>query len=521
MFFGLLAAWLAGVGPVGAVTVSSPVVQIHWLGLKQIGTETNAVRFMSLWNLPESEKLRAQTLDKLSRWGRAGATNPATAQLRPLLDDLVSAESYLEVRGATNQQMVLALRLPADRARLWETNLAAVLEALTGIHPIAVSGRLGWALKKHHPPDLIELTRAGEWTLIGAATKTNALLADFADRISKNHAPCSTATTNFWLAAELDLPRFISVFHLPPSILNLISSSANLQLTVTGDGEYVVTRGTLDFPTPLGLTLRPWTIPTNVIQEPLLGFTAVRSASARLAASEFWSSNSLGRAPDQLYLWTQSGVPMQTYFAAPSSAASNQVSRLAGYVLDRINPLLAANGPAGAGEFRRAPDGVGLAWNGLPFMSPFLQFTESAAGPVVVGGLFPPDGQTNHPPSPELLRLLATTTNLVVYDWELTGPRVETWLYIGQFFRLAFAQAQLPPESTAVNWLKAIEPQLGNCATLVTQTGSARLTFQRKSALGLTALELQLLADWLESPRFPVGIHTHSAPPDLPFPSDK
>jgi len=40
------------------------------------------------------------------------------------------------------------------------------------------------------------------------------------------------------------------------------------------------------------------------------------------------------------------------------------------------------------------------------------------------------------------------------------------------------------------------------------------LTFARKSTLGFTALELHLLADWLESPRFPHGLHTFPAPPD-------
>src|SRR5438874_7029306 len=45
---------------------SADVTRIHWLGKKRIAAETNAAGFMKIWNLPESARLEAQTLDKLS-----------------------------------------------------------------------------------------------------------------------------------------------------------------------------------------------------------------------------------------------------------------------------------------------------------------------------------------------------------------------------------------------------------------------------------------------------------------------
>src|ERR1035437_10225057 len=181
------------------------MARVHWLGMTRIAADTNAVRFMTLWDLPESAALEAQTLDKLAlvmvgdqaavaaitnappakaktEGGRqkperpAGTSNiqhptansqqpitnvqgkaqskdrtsnlePRTSNLehpaspltndasritppivnlqalllRPLLDDLVQEECYLEIQQATNQapEFALAIRLDEQHASLW------------------------------------------------------------------------------------------------------------------------------------------------------------------------------------------------------------------------------------------------------------------------------------------------------------------------------------------------------------------------------------------------------------------
>src|SRR5271170_2216085 len=123
----LLVPGLAG-QPLSAAPTTEILARVHWLGLKQISADTNAAHFMGVWQLPQTTTLVSQTLGKLSRWPGGGDTNAASALLRPLLDDLVSSESYLEVCAPTNSQftvhyarLILALRLPADRARFWRT----------------------------------------------------------------------------------------------------------------------------------------------------------------------------------------------------------------------------------------------------------------------------------------------------------------------------------------------------------------------------------------------------------------
>ena len=104
-------------------------------------------------------------------------------------------------------------------------------------------------------------------------------------------------------------------------------------------------------------------------------------------------------------------------------------------------------------------------------------------------------------------------TNAVYYDWEITGPRTDQWLYMGQFARLVCNKDQLPFSSPATLWLKDIAPRLGASLTVITQTGPNQLSFTRKSTIGFTGIELNLLADWLESPQFPIGLPTFLAPP--------
>jgi hypothetical protein len=83
---------------------------------------------------------------------------------------------------------------------------------------------------------------------------------------------------------------------------------------------------------------------------------------------------------------------------------------------------------------------------------------------------------------------------------------------------VALHKAQLPPESVALKWLRALEFKLTNCGTIIRRESPGRFSLVRKSSCGFTAVELHLIADWLESPQFPAGLHTFNAPPDLLVP---
>ena len=478
------------------------IARFHWLGKKQIAAETNSTGLIRIWNEPESARLETQTLDKLSTapwrlFPHVATTNTAAAPLlRSLLDDCVQQESYLEIRCATNQpgENAFAIRLDAGRAALWKTNLAAVLESLTGIRTTPTED--GWSLKKHKMPNLIELIRKDEWIVVGVGQEKNALLAGFTARIQRDHAPFAAATTNFWVDAKLDLGRIAGAFAFNWS---LPADFPRISMAAIGDGENVRTSAELDFPKSLALTLEPWNLPINIIRGQQSSFTIIRGFGPWLDSQKTWMDLQIGAAPNQFFLWAPQGVPFQTFFSVPVLDASNRLAQLNESLLNKAGPWLTTNR---SGYLEPSIEFNGLKWVGLPFLAPYLR----ADGDFVLGGLFPNAGLKR--PLPAELAQALIRTNLVYFDWESTDPRIKAWFYIGQALRVTFHKTQLPEGSVSTSWLQAQSNTLGFCISAVSQSGPNQLSFSRRSKISFSAFELHLLADWLESPQFPYGLNT-------------
>jgi hypothetical protein len=280
---------------------------------------------------------------------------------------------------------------------------------------------------------------------------------------------------------------------------------------VTGNGDNVLTHATADFSRPLALELKPWNIPTNLVHGSLTSFTAARGLAPWLGTLPAWQKLEFTPPPDQAYLWSQAGGPFQTYFAAPLPEASNQVWQLSKRLVQNGNPWLATHAQ---GSFQWAYDPGRVVWNDAFLISPWLVGMAANHQDFLMGGLYAIEAGDLDVPSQDMLHTVLTTTNLVFYQGERTGIRVDDGFFVTQLFRVLFHRAQLPSAAASTLWLKAVEPQLGTSTTLVAQTGPAQLSFARQSTVGLTALEFHLLSDWLESPEFPRGLHTFLAPPE-------
>lgn len=525
-----MAAWAALCGckkpstpPPGPPPVET-VARIHWVGKEKLEADPAATNFVSIWNLPESARLQAQTLDKLALapWllsrGPA-ATNDAPAPLlRALLDDLIQQETCLEVRNATNLpgELVLAVHLPDDRAALWQTNLAAALQSLTGLEPAGDTNG-GWTLRKHDTPNRMDLARAGQWTLVGLANDTNSLLLEIAARIQRAGSPVVNPATNAWISAELDLPRAAAALGLNWS---LPKDWPAISLALEPKGDAVRTTGHLKFPHPLPFTLEPWNVPTNLISEPLVSFTALRGVQPWLSSLDLWKQFQAGPFPNQLFFWACDGLPFLSFFAAPSPDASKTVAFISASLLGDGNKWLAQQG---TGKFLKLTNATGVVWSEAMMLAPHVKSVGLPEGEFLLAGLLPMKG-TNLPMPAELLQQFLGQRDILAYDWEMTGPRIEQLLYSTQLIRMLLNKAQVPPTSASVAWLRALEYHLGNCGTVVTRSGSDQLDFTRNSTLGLTAVELHLLVDWLESPLFPRGLNTflgQPTPMPKPRPSKK
>jgi hypothetical protein len=226
----------------------------------------------------------------------------------------------------------------------------------------------------------------------------------------------------------------------------------------------------------------------------------VRGLPSSLTDWQPWSDLEIGAAPDQLFVWSLAGSPYQLYLAAPLPDAPAQVAALTDFLLQKGNPWLAANGYI---NFDRAASSNGVTWGNLADIKPFIKSAGSAADGWLFAGLFPETNTVPLPPPTGLLDDVLRRTNLVYYDWEVTGPRLVPVLSLARTVRLVTQQPDLHADAVSLNCLSALIPRLGTSATIATRTGPAELSILRRSTIGFTAPELHLLAGWLESTNFP------------------
>ncbi len=500
------------------------IARVHWLGKRGIAARSDAAGLMKLWSLPQSTRLETQTLDKLAAaFAQWPATNQAptaysrqiTGLIRPLVEDLLYRESVLEVREAGPQAhaLALAIRLDPQRASLWEANLNNALNAVPGAHAeSARNGIRSWQLPAAAgAPGVaarLALMRAGEWTLVGLGPDPKPLLNEFASQIQRQDNEFRASAANAWLEAGFDPRRLAPALGLK---LPIPDDLAQISFSTAGDGATVIEHAQLDFSKPLEIKLEPWKIPVHLIAGQITSFTAVRGCGPWLASFKAWSGLNAGPPPNQAFFWSLRGLQMLSFCAAPSPDAAGQVSRISDAVLKKL-PTWFPNDPSIA--FQRAKKYNGLEWRGFPGMWPFLKSTDVDGSSFLFAGFFasPRGLDASVPLPPQLVKELETRKDLVAYGWELSPQRVEAWTPIGQTLRLVAQKAQMPAESAGQTWLKAAGTNVWATVTELTRAGPSQLSFKRRGSLGLSGLELHLLADWLESPEFPHGFHTLLAP---------
>ena len=514
------------------------VASLHWLGIKRVGLDTNSAHFMPVWNLPETAKLKDQTLDKLALWLAEGAksgsnyasvsSNQVNTPIRPLLEDLIEEESYLEISSPTNQpgELAFAIRLAPGRSLFWETNLASFVESCTQRRPVRVAGTtFGWQLNLTNQPiginqtspasaeprpisavtTHLELTRSADWTFFALSRGSSSTVADFRARFGHDRNPFPASTTNFWLDAQFELPAVARALALNWS---LPQNCPKVAMDVFADGQDVRIQGQIDFPQSFPVEPEAWNIPTNLIHFPLVGFTSARGFRPWLSSFKPWADLQLGAAPNQAYLWSQKGLPLQNYFATPLTGASNVVDKVSAMLQQTMNPWLADER---LGAWQNSTGFHGVVWNGAPFIAPEFRSISDTNGEFVCGGLINPPS-ASQPLPPELLHELDTRTNLLLYDWEITADGLEHGLYVSQLLRLFSHKAQLLGESASLTWLHNITHRLGNCVTTITESHPGQFLVTRRSTIGLHSIELHAMADWLESPQFPHGLYSLLTP---------
>ena len=490
-------------GTVQAAPAPDLIARIHFVGAQKISADTNAVAFTNFFCSAEARALQAQTLDKLSRapylWLKekiAAGAGDGAAQLRPLLEDLLKAEWFLDARSAADgsTEFALAIRLDSGRAALWQNNLAAVLESWTKSPPQKIAG--GWQLTKQHPPNSVRFIRSGDWVVFSCEQADFALGNGVVGKIS------TTASKTYWLSLDADWTRVAKIFpalklvDLPEAKLQVIGRDGNLRL----DGKIISAL-------PFALSLDKWRLPTNTIHQPIISFTAARGISSWLQKQSWAQPYLISPVPNQIFFWAMAGIPFQTYVAVPVPDANAALAQLH----DKL-----ASPPATESQSQlfmpltMAMTNREITWSGMPFAAPSVRAVHEASGDFLVGGLFP-NSPRSKPLPPELSARIAAA-NLVYYHWEITSERLKLLLQPAQLSLMMTRHQQLAGESVAAKWLNYVGPTLGPATTDITQTAPNELTFTRRASGGLTAVELFALASWLEAANFP-GCDLRLPPP--------
>lgn len=543
-FAGLAAAVLVGV-LAGCQSSREEVHEVwvreHFQGLGVLATRPDLAPVQNLIALPASQAILDHVVTGLANdlptWFGSATPRPTEAAgLVPLMRTLLTGESYLEVHGRKGEvsSWALASRLaPADSARLG-TELGKTLA--TALGATAPTSPTGWELRAANGGGDARFAAVGAWTIFGRGPSA---LEELRARVTAQGAPVAPST-NYVLRVVADTGALAKVFGWGEQPVGPVDQWPQVDLTLEPRKGRLRSSATLDFARPLGLTLEPWRLPTHVMRDPLVGFTAMQGADTWLKRLETLKPVEGATWPRQAFYWSMAGEAWLQYFAAPLSQPTNLMSSVAAVLPTKLMPRVnLGNSVFG---LRVTNNATLMQLHGLLWFEPFLQATRNQEAEMIFGGLFPHAGKAQPPQG--LLQQVQGRTNLVFYDWEITGrsivstnppsskrPPVETnflgrlvqFRDLAQFGKLLLAtNASLLPSAKSggllvpgADWIRSAGPLLGETITEVTLASPTRLSLVRQSQLGVGSYELMHLLRWLENPGFP-GWKEETAPAAAP-----
>src|SRR6266700_5600052 len=486
------------------VLPAGALVRAHFAGTDALASSTNAAKIQQGLALPATAEVREETLRKLAKaplllWRKEvppGAADQA-ASFMPLLADWLAAESYLEIRGPGDRaEYALAVQLDDERAKRWNASLREIISGwkLGAPEPITVENAQGWQLKKRQSPNLFQYVRAGRWVIVGLGQDRLTALPALVKQAGPSGRPVAALDKSL-LEIEADWPQLGGLFpkfadyRLPPC-----------QLTLTGEGENLRTTARLRYGENIPWKFEPWRIPTNIISEPIVSFTAGQGIAPLLSQVKGVPELGMKELPTQFCSWGLEQIHYLSYATVPLANPSNVVRQIAPKL-----PLLAERQMGKAiGNFLYVSNRAEIIWRGMPFIAPFLKPLRAGGTDYLFLGMYPPTPLTNSPP-PELFAQVLGRKDLAYYDWEITQTRLHHARQTYQLLDLIHQRQLLPADAPTYKWLQAVEPLLGETVTEVAASSPKELVLRRKSHLGLTGFELATLTRWLDSPGFPLS----------------
>ena len=454
-----------------------PQAEVQWrfVGGSALQTQTQAPVLAKVLNLPEAAAVGpAMSRHLAETWWRfaTGKTNVPVAALEAgiaLAHDLLRNGSAGEVLlGKGGREVAVAIQLPADRVAVWEKRWPAWVGAIQAARNPSSSSR----------PQLL---RKESWML--------------------------AVSDSMALPVEPTLARLTAPSPSPGALLHWKSAVAGnpmVEMTFAPTNGNVRVEGTLKPIQPIPEQLPAWMVP-GFIREPLVQFTAARGL-ASLTAGWLDPKPSTGSAwPNQLFIWGQPNNSFRyPYLAAQYDDPSGYLKRLNEIHRGGFAPTSPT--PRYKGELFANTNRLVLA-GGLP-LAPMVEAMTKEKKPLVTLAMIPLVKTTN-PPSPEMLAQM-NRPDMLVYDFEFTSDSIRQWNAALQLPDLLEGRSVVTT-TPAVRWLLAAGPLIGECVTTVTRKDASNALIRRKSPVGLSGLELALLAKWLD-PVPPVRLGATNTP---------
>ena len=481
---------LAIVTILGASSAPADVaVQYHCAGVSQLASDTHLTSLhdvlasRSTTNFENIALARFSSL--LTNSLRLGKNPLSSSLIEPLLSDALETESLGIFGGDSGKALsfILALHLEASRAQLWQDAFAKMFgQSGEKFASQEFSG------SRWNPggSNSLWVIPARDWLLVGCGDDFSALQVEYLNQIKAQGRPVSPLEHN-WLEADIASIRLGGWFRL--------LKPARIRITVApNDGDLQISARVLETEA-IPWKSESWLMPKEFMRNQTISFTAGQNVAAFLNMNPAYSHLPGNPMTNQFYFWALDQMPLLNYMAWPVANASNVLQRLATEAPAALNPELKRfNGT----ELVWRPAASKLILVNINLFAPVLQAEQNRGGQFLLLSSFPvSDGE----PAPDSIRAqIQGRTNLVYFDWEVTGRRLRQW----QILSKMIANRSLRPSNDVVakagvenEWLSALTRLAGNTVTEITSVAPNELSVTRKGPIGFTAVELALLADWL------------------------
>jgi hypothetical protein len=508
----------------GQSAASDLVASYHFAGAERLSNLADNATLQKVLALPETRQFAGHFLDRLAQASSIPFPRPSdpseaekiAALLRPLLADLTQRESFLEARKSTGPtSMLLGVALTSEQAARWQTNLAALANLWKLGTPVATESSAGVITTvKSADGRVTRWLRSGDWLVIGTGGDKSEDWDRALAGLKQSKRP-KPELSSAWLATELDLPRLSGALGLSGKMV-----WPQVSLTASGRDEDVRIASKLVFGEDVTGPLEPWRVPTNIIREPLIGFTAWRGTRPLLSRSETLGRLGWSPPPNQVYFWAQSLTAPQTLVAFPATDPTNRVRAMLKPALELVPESWRERGLA---QIEWQEDRQHLVWQGLPLLYPHFRGAEEAGQGYVTGGSFPALQTTNAPPD-EMLRQFVGKPGLLYYHWEISARRLPQLRLQVQLAGMVAGKKLMLTNSPALRWLEELEQHLGNSATEIVAVSPREWSLTRRAPIGLTAAEVVALTCWVDSlefPRLTLKLPDRSAPSPAAAPAVK